>query len=303
MELDFVRIECDVVTDASAPLDAALSDGQRSFEAHFKACCCLNVHGPCSACTQQAGCPYRIVFNQSLSTDPEIVRIHQKPSLPFALYINTIEHTISSCTAGIVVIGSTLQYVELFHAALLRMVEATVSAMRFPARFTLRTFSLDYQGARQEISSTASLPENVILLSGRHILQNTVHSDSIQLTLKSPLRVLNNGSIAHRFDFMPFFRSQLRRCSSLCAYYGSGTSIDLDFAQLSRQAERVTLFDNTIQYSLPPGTKRQNRAGLTGSVECAGLVEPMFSLLLLGSYFNAGKGATFGSGFHTIEVE
>jgi hypothetical protein len=302
VELDFVRMECDVETNAPVQVVADLHAHLHTFEVQFRASCCRNILDSCSSCSMQGECPYLTVFSQNLSSDPEVVRLHQKPSLPFALYIDEKGGSRGSPTTGMVVVGTALHCVETFHAALLRMVQAGVSAVLSPEQFTLRSYSLDYQGARHEIVLSVPFPESVILLSSQHILHSTVHSDSVRLSLKSPLRMLNNGSIAHRFEFAPFFRSQLRRCSSLCAYYGSG-NLDLDFAQLSMQAENVTLFDNTVRYIRPSWTKRQNRAGLAGSVECAGLVEPMLPLLLLGSYFNAGKGAAFGAGYHRIEVE
>ena len=302
MDLDFVRIECEIVADISAQLTAALYDALRNFEAQFKASCCPALQEQCSiSCSLRIGCPYRIVFDQGLSSDSEIVRLHQKPSLPFSLYISGIDGNMLSCTAGVVVIGSSVNYIESFHTALLRMVEACVCTLVSPAKFTMRSYSLDYQGVRHEIRHAASLTESVILLSGQHILKNTVHSDSARLLLKSPLRLLSNGSIAHRFDFGMFFRTQLRRCSSMCAYYGAG-ELDLDFTRLSESAKNVAVFDDKTYYTQPSWSKRLNWAGLTGSVECAGLVEPMFSLMLLGSFFNAGKGATYGSGFHQIEV-
>ena len=76
----------------------------------------------------------------------------------------------------------------------------------------------------------------------------------------------------------------------------------LNFVQLSELAQDVALFDYQVSYSQPQWSKRQNMAGLTGTVECSGLVEPMSALLFLGSCFNAGKCATFGLGFHEIEA-
>lgn len=301
MDLDFVRIECEIIADTPAQLTAALYNALRNFEAQFKASCCPTLQESCTSCIEHAGCPYRIVFDQGLSSDPEIVRLHQKPSLPFSLYISGIDGNMSSCTVGMVVIGSAVNYIGFFHTALLRMVETGVCTVLPYAKFTLRSYSLDYQGVRHEIRHAAPLTECVTLLSGQHILQNTVHSDSVRLLLKSPLRLLSNGSIAHRFDFGMFFRTQLRRCSSMCAYYGAG-ELDLDFARLSESAKNVAVLDDKTYYIQPSWSKRLNRAGLTGTAECAGLVEPMFSLLLLGSFFNAGKGASFGSGFHQLEV-
>ncbi len=300
MDLDFVRIECDIVADYSAQLIAVLYNEFRNFELQFKSSCCKTLQESCNICSLHDSCPYRIVFGQQLSPDPEIVRLHQKPSLPFSLYINDIDCS-SLCAVGMVVVGSAVNYIEFFHTALLRVVETAVRTVIPPSKFTLRSYSLDYQGVRHEISHVAALLESVILLSGQHILQNTVHSNAVRLSLISPLRLISNGSISHSFDFSMFFRSQLRRCSSLSAYYGAG-ELDLDFTGLSLAAQGVAALEDEIHYTQPPWTKRLNRAGLTGTADCVGLVEPMFSLLLLGSYFNAGKGAAFGSGYYRIEV-
>jgi hypothetical protein len=218
------------------------------------------------------------------------------------MYISETSTDSTTCTVGIVVIGSAINYIGLFHAALRRMVEAAIQTALPEAKYALRFYNLDYQDIRHEIHQSGLLPENVILLSGRHILENTVHSEFVSLTFTSPLRLITNGSIAHRFDFMSFFRSQLRRCSSLSAYYGSGR-LDLDFAGLSLASQNVSVVEDTVRFTQPAWTKRLNKAGLTGSAECIGLVEPMVSLLLLGSYFNAGKGAAFGMGYHKLEVK
>lgn len=301
VDLDFVRIECDVTTDSTAQLTALLYDGLRNFEVHFKSSSCPTLHEACPSCREHDACPYWIVFSQILSSDPEIVRRHQKPPLPFSLYISEINGTDATVTAGLVVVGSAVNYIDLFHMALLRTIEEYVSAELNAAKRPLRSFCLDYQGVRHEVSRGILFSDSVILLSGQYVLQNSVHTDTIRISLTSPLRLLCNGSIIHVFDFAAFFRSQMRRCSSFCAYYGSG-ELDLDFGQLSARAQTVTVFDDQILYSQPRWSKRQNKGGLIGSAECSGLVEPMSALLFLGSYFNAGKGATFGSGHYEIEV-
>ena len=301
MELDLIRIECEIVAAVNAHLDALLHNGLRNFEQHFRSASCPEGKESCDNCNRHDTCPYRVVFDQRLSSDPETVRRHQKPSLPFSLYIRGAGASRSFCTVGLVVIGSALNYIELFHTALVRMVDTVMCAVPHPLKYEVRTYSLDYLGGRHEVAYSASVAAEAILLSAQHILQNTVHCDTIRLELQSPLRLLNNGIIAHQFNFAMFLRSQLRRCSSLCAYYGAG-ELNLDFTGLSGSAQGVAVFNNKIHYTQPPWSTRLSMAGLVGTVECAGLVEPMFSLLLLGSYFNAGKGATYGLGFHQLEV-
>lgn len=304
MDLDFVRIECDVTTPRLTELTEFFYEALRSFEGHFKAASCLSAG--CSACTRCRycdGCPYMAVFSQKLSSDPEIVRIHQKPPLPFSLYVSKLDCDTSSSaiTIGLVIIGSAVNYVTCFHTALLQLIETAVSTAGNSVEYLHDIYTLDYQGGRHKSSPDMPFPESVHLLSGKHILDNSVHSDTVRIRIISPLRLLCNGSIIQRFDFAAFFRSQLRRCSSLCAYYGSGT-LELDFVQLSELVRHITVFDDTIRYCQPEWSERRNRAGLIGMAECTGLLEPMVPLLLLGSFFNAGKGASYGFGLHQIEV-
>lgn len=301
MELDFVRIECEIVTEVNTQLSTALHNVLRNFEQYFRSSSCADANESCARCDHSVTCPYRVVFDQRLSSDPEIVRRHQKPSLPFSLYIHKAGVGTPVCIIGLVIVGSALNYIELFHTTLIRMIDAVMCSVLHPPKYEVHTYSLDYQSCRHEITYSASIAIDAILLSAQHVLQNTVHSDKIRLDLQSPLRLLNNGVITRQFDFALFFRSQLRRCSSLCAYYGAG-EFDLDFSGLSEESQNVTVFDDRIHYTQPTWSKRLNMAGLVGTVKCSGLVEPMFSLLLLGSYFNAGKGATYGFGFHRLEV-
>lgn len=242
-----------------------------------------------------------MVFARQLSPDPGIVKAHQKPSLPFSLYVDVPENIPACSTVGMVIVGSALNYVDIFHSALLRFIQACLSGIGSSVPHVIQLFTLDYQGSRHRINGEEPLLKSMILLSGQHILQNTMHSDHVRLVLKSPLRLVHNGANMNHFDFALFFRSQLRRCSSLYAYYGTG-ELTLDYADISRAAQNVAVLEDEIHYTRPSWSPRHGKAGLIGSVECSGLVEPMLCLLVLGSYFNAGKGAAFGSGFYTIEV-
>ena len=169
MDLDFVRMEYDITVAETGPLIAMLHDALRTYETHFRAVCCQTIDVACSFCRRNGECPYRIVFNQGLSSDPEIVRLHQKPSLPFSLYIRDADSNVTTCTLGLVVIGSAVNYVELFHAAVLRMVESVLTAFLPCASASLQSYSLDYHGDRHDISDITTLRGSVILLSGQHV--------------------------------------------------------------------------------------------------------------------------------------
>lgn len=139
MDLDFVCIECEAQSADPAPLTSALFGALRSFEAIFKAVCCLTKMEECDTCREPNLCPYGIVFNQKVSSDPEITRLHQKPSLPFALYLRETADGTASSRVGIVVIGSALNYMDYFHTALRKLVESAVSTVMNPVSSTIRT--------------------------------------------------------------------------------------------------------------------------------------------------------------------
>lgn len=300
MDFDLVRIECDISAEFCSHVIPGLYVALRNFEREFKSVCCQSDQLPCTSCSLYSDCPYLKVFGQQLSPDPEIVRLHQKPALPFSLYINEMTGNASTCTAGIAVIGDAVQHSDIFHTTLLGIAETAVSNVLPPTAYSFSSYTIDYLGERHCLGHSALMHENVIVLSGRQILENCINADSVRLTLKSPLRLMSNGSIARRFDFAAFFRSQLRRCSSLCAYYGTGKPV-LDFSFLSAASLNVAVLEDGIRYSQPSWSNRLNRAGLTGTAECSGLTGQMFPLLLLGSYVNAGKGASYGSGVYQIE--
>lgn len=294
VDLDFVRIECDIPVNNLTQL-SQICNSFKNFEAKFKSLSCHFATASCDCCEQFSECSYCILFGQKLSSDPEIVRKHQKPSLPFSFYINERDNNIYSI--GITIIGKAVNYIELFYSAFIKNIEATYSIPQ-----NLVAFFLDYNGERHIIEENSPIAEKMVLFSAEYILHSTAYSDSVRLLLQSPLRLCNNGAIINYFDFGLFFRSQLRRSSSLAAYYGTVTQSSLDYIALSQAASNVHLLENGLNSRKKNVQKAFNKPGITGIYEFSGLVEDMFSLLLLGSYFNAGKGAAFGYGFYQIEV-
>ncbi|MDD2365438.1 MAG: CRISPR system precrRNA processing endoribonuclease RAMP protein Cas6 [Desulfuromonadaceae bacterium] len=303
VDLDFVRIEFDIATDIPTLLLPELFSCLRSFEMHFKSLSCrAHNMAKCSMSVFCSECPYKIVFGQELSPDPEIIRNHQKPSLPFSLYIDSVDDNILSTTVGLTVIGLAIDYLEIFYSALKLLIVTSAEISLNIRQYKLTVYCLDYHSVRYEISDATSFRESIILLSAQNIVHNSVTSDSIKIILKSPLRLLQNGAIAHYFDFATFFRSQLRRCSSLYSYYGTGR-LDLDFVALSMAANNVINLKDGVHFtSLKLTDKLFKNRGLLGTAEYDGLIQEMSSLLILGSYFNAGKSAAFGFGFYKVEV-
>lgn len=301
MDLDFLHIGCEVVSShSSLNVSAALHNSLWNFEKNFRKICCESGGSTCLCCID-SDCVYRKIFVRQLSPDPEIVRLHQKPSLPFSLYVDQIDGNISSCVAGLVVIGSAMQHADIFLRVLLDTISASIGELQQDKPPLLNLFCIDCQGNRHPFSDVSELPETAVFQSARNILESPFTSGQILITIKSPLRLLSGGAIARSFDIAAFVRSQMRRCSSLYAYYGSGL-MPIDFKSMTLSVQDADIIDCDIRYKQPFWSNRPVRAGLSGTAECFGLSGPAVNLLILGSYFNAGKGAAFGSGFYRIKV-
>lgn len=301
MDLNLVQLVFEVEADDAKTMTAGLHRAVRRFDLLFRQSCCRYGARPCLGCKDQAACPYWAVFAQELSTDPEIVRRHQKPPLPFAFKIRHISANNSCLDVSLVVVGSAINHVSVFCNALQRLIESCSDHCLGTLPTTTGIYCLDYQRVRHKLDSMPHDTQNLVVLSSLEILKNTSEDGNVRLVLESPLRLLSAGSIVHAFDFDVFMRAQLRRCSSLFAYYGDG-ELEVDYVAISQNAKKVVCSKDGISYSLPDWSNRANQAGLLGISEFKGLAKGMLPLLALGSCFNSGKGASFGSGVYRIDA-
>lgn len=291
MDLNLVNIVYKLRTENPLLLLPPLYDAVRRFENYFKI-----VTPRSTGREDEEHSPHRLVFGQILSTDPDVVRRHQKPPLPFAFKIRELSQITSCIELSIVIAGSAIQHVSIFQSAMKLMlfscgeesgVDFTVSGV----------WSLDYQGGHHALNEGSA---SLIVLSALEILRAPQHSDSVRIIIESPLRLLSGGIIAHSFDLGLLFRSQLRRCSSLFAYYGEG-ELELDYPSLSLAADRVTTLTKCFNFAKPEWSRRGAPAGIAGSGEFGDIADGIVPLLILGSYFNAGKGAGYGMGVYRVE--
>lgn len=299
MDLNLVRLIFEVETKNSDV--AAFYQALRRFEQLFRQNCCANLRDACIACNEKYSCPYRAVFAQDLSSDPDVVRRHQKPPLPFSFKLKQVPNDESSLEISLLVAGKAINHLDVFIRSVLQMVETMPAQNHGNVPCIRGVYCLDYQMLRHKLDLSSYASRNVIVLSSLDIMENPVGAETIRLVIESPLRQLCGGSELRRFDFSVFLRSQMRRCSSLFAYYGDG-ELDMDFAGVSGEAGLVKCLDDGIRYSQPPWSQRPNHAGLLGASRFAGVTPGIRSFLTLGAYINAGKLASFGFGAYVMEV-
>lgn len=301
MDLNLVKLVYSLKTNNADAEEGFIYKALRRFDVFFRRSFCRFAFDSCKACKVETACPYRDVFSQTLSTDPDVVRRHQKPPLPFSFKINRMDIDSSSLELAIVMVGNAINYLSIFHSAIFQLIDSISDKCVDSVPVITGIYSLDYQSGRHEIDFATPDNLNLIVLSSREVMENTVVTESIRLVLTSPLRLLSAKSLLHGFDFNVFMRSQLRRCSSLFAYYGDG-ELDIDYAGLSSASDRVICSKNSIRYSQPSWSQSSGNAGLLGTSEFRCLTPGMLPVLTLGSYFNSGKGAASGMGAYRIEV-
>jgi hypothetical protein len=197
----------------------------------------------------------------------------------------------------LVIIGRAIPHL----AMLLDGVETVLSSHECHGRFQiLERASRDYQGVPQSLDA-ASAMENLVVLSTVAIMERQPWECSqVDLHVRSPLTLLRDGRRCKKFDFQLFSRSLLRRVSALSYYYGE-CELAYDFKSLSRQCDEIICSEDHFCYENMSGGNKY-MSGISGYGTFRGDFSGLIPFLALGSFLNAGKGATFGLGRYELVV-
>ncbi len=257
MDLNIVRLRIPLAAPYEQRLVTALSTQRAAIEQHLANLC-----------------------RRTLSSDPELVRRHQKPGLPFVLSVPCCG-VLDCLLAGPAI-------------AELPAVVATVTdlaGMPHPPQL----FALDYQGdvVLQRPRGGAELP--VLSLAGLLDLATPRYTacHCLQVQLQTPLRLMAEGRELRRFEPVRFARGVLRRFSSLVAHYGAAGNPET-FIRLAELAGGMRLVDAR------PLPAPQGQRGVLGSFTLQGPCDALGPLLDIGALLHLGKGASFGMGAFQI---
>ena len=213
---------------------------------------------------------------RELSNDPELLRRHQKPGLPFVLAC--ADERLVTCH----LLGPAIAELRSVVAAL-----AAAAGESCPGRLT----ALDYQGEPHPVATDASA--DLPVLSAAELLELAAPRycgcRQAQLELLSPLRLVGDGRELTRFEPERFIRTMLRRISSLAAYYGAAGDPE-PFVRLADQAGTIRVVRMVSK------GERDGCRGVVGSYLLSGDFAELGPLLELGSLLHLGKGAAFGNG-------
>ena len=285
MDLNLVTLQLTLPAEAFEKLTQLLGSALR-FEAALRALVCNRDDMACTGCPQNESCTFVLLCGRQLSSDPELVRIYQRPGVPFIL--GPLQQAQSGqLELNLVLLGPAIHQVALFVQA----VEQLLGAVG------LHQVSVcDYQNQQCTLTDLSSRSlADIPVLSAATVLDlatpRFASCRQIMVTLASPLRMMHQGRELNHFDPGLFIKAVLRRISSLAAYYGTSADPDL-FRRYAQLATRFRL--------LSQRPHQQGRRGVSGHFVLEGPCNELGPLLSLGGLLHLGKGAAYGNGAFTV---
>lgn len=263
---------------------------------------CRWLSRDCAQCPASDTCDWQLVFGQQLSIDPETLRRHQKPALPFIFSISTPldgqndQAGLMQC--GMVVVGRAITGLEMLLRGFCHLIAENNG---FLGSKFLHISSRDSLENAYPLFSNDNLSnlENLVVMSADDILSNCPwECERLTIRLLSPLRLIAQGRQLSHFDFAFFVRSLMRRVSSLASYY-CDYELNYDFKTISELACSAVCEEDHFGVTGGGGWKI---SGINGYGRFAGNFGGLLPILKLGKYVHAGKNASFGMGAYRLEI-
>jgi len=278
----------------------ALFSLKTRFRDVFRKMVCVSS-GDCHVCAEHGSCPFQDIFGQGLAVDPEALKRHQKPPLPFVFHLplvdcrNALNRDIE---IGLVIIGSAMGHLPLLCDAVKKLFTQEPEA-GIPFAEIVGLESEGCSGSRFPVgyeSGSVAL-EGLSTISAEDLLAlNTLPMHFLGVRILTPMRIPRDGSFLRDFSFSPFFRTLLRRASSL-AYYYHGSVLEMDYQRLARLSDSIDIDRSDTQWTV---WRKGAMEGITGGLVLRGDLSDFHPVLLLGEYFSCGKGASYGLGRYEL---
>jgi hypothetical protein len=267
---------------------------------------CIRRDRQCGRCSISNKCSYTFVFDTAAYYAGQARDSGSVPQ-PFVLEPPLEEETryevCQTINFRLVLLGRGVDYLPYFLSAFDFMGERGIGRRR--GRFELFRVTDSYSG---EVVYDRESGEVNSLLTPRNLsdlLLKSVACQSCCLTLLTPLRLKQGGSLTEQFNFELLIRAILRRITYLNQYFGD-QEIELDYKQLIDQAKEIKTRARNIawrdweRYSSRQDT-RMKLGGIVGDIEFAGDITPFWPFLLMGQEIHIGKNTTFGLGKYLVE--
>jgi hypothetical protein len=295
MDFNLIDLAITVRVDDVFQLSLALPLLGNSFAAACRKTACLHPEKSCDSCSRQKECIWNLVFGQHLTPDPSALKRFQKPSLPFMFTFpcpaDLVEH-VTEIECRLVVVGRAIQSLEM-------LLEGFGEILSSFGAEVLSVDTRDYQGAVNQLGEGcgANYLKNLVILSSNDLFEHCIWTDNVlNIHLRSPLRLFEDGRLLRTFNFKRFAMSLLRRVSSLAYYYGAH-EIASDYKELAHQADAIICLDDGFTF-VAGGDRRIS--GVGGSGRFHGDFSGLLPFLSAGLYVHVGKGSAFGMGVYEL---
>jgi len=289
VELHYVKLYFTFVLHADLADRYALFGCRPDFDAAFRqALSCRR--SDCTGCRSLAGCPYPANFGQLISRDPEGVRRHQKPPLPFVFQFPILPASPNrgrTVECALTLLGSAVQEAAAYIAA--------VGLLLKGMRAELLQVEAECPGGGRAPVTPGEQPALPLLGALDPAGLGPLAPDQVGLCFLTPVKLSHEGRLLKSFSFAQLARALMRRVSSL-AYYYEGAEPPLDCRWLSQRSVAV----ETVHSDCRPVSWGGRPAGIIGSVRFSGELEPFHLLLQSGVATQLGKGASFGFGAYRL---
>lgn len=284
MDLNIVRLALPLAQNNLQAVTQLVSGRGGAFEDAVRLEACEVKDRSCVGCPLKDACPASVLIGRELSPDPDLVRWHQKPGLPFVFELTNEGEEFC---LNITLLGPAIDHIVLILRSLNRILERKSDKRITVLDYQMRSFLL------KQFENGGI--DNIPVLSAAELLELNAASfcsiKKIDLELLSSLRLQRDGRQLKILDPVFFMRSVLRRVSSLFAYYGNDVDHER-FRALSELAGEVTLVRG-IRKDKPDISRAR---GISGRYELVGPFYELGPYLRLGELFHAGKGAAYGMG-------
>jgi len=290
VELNYVKIFFSFILDEDLDDPYLLYASRSVFDGAFRRA--ISCRRPaCAGCASGGSCPYPENFGQQIARDPDAVKRHQKPPLPFVFQFPALlplPNGGTSFECSLTLFGSSVHHLVYFIGAVKLLLEGIQA--------TLVKVEAECPGGAREPVAAGMSPAIPLLSPLDPIGAGPLLPDRVTIRFITPLKLTHEGRLLRRFSFSELVRVLMRRVSSL-AYYYEGAELPLDYRWLSLASESIRTVGSSCGLEIWFGRP----AGLVGSISFAGDLEPFHLLLQLGSATHLGKGASFGFGVYQLE--
>ncbi|MBU5615342.1 CRISPR system precrRNA processing endoribonuclease RAMP protein Cas6 [Geomonas azotofigens] len=290
MELHYARLWFSFTLRHDLADPYAFYATRADFESAFRAALCCK-RGDCTGC-RRGDCAFPASFGQQIAEDPEAVRRHQKPPLPFIFdfpLLPPVPNRGRVCELTLTLVGSAIQHLPDYLAAVRLLIENKGGA-------EVAVAAESPGGERTDCGNDGSLTLP-LLGSLDPALTGPLPTETVAIRLLTPLKLVREGRLLKTFTFADFARTVMRRVSSL-AYHYEGAEPALDYRWLSGQSETVRTVESDCRFVSWNGRP----TGILGTARFDGDLEPFHLLLQLGAATHLGKGASFGFGAYRVEA-